>query len=302
MTIPRRHQVSLEHTSYYHCMTRCVRQAFLCGTDRYSGRNFDHRKEWMERRLKFLSHVFAIDLLAFAIMSNHYHVAVHIDAERAAAWSDEDVAKRWGKIYSVPKTVSAGHIKCWRDRLFSLSWYMRCLNEPAARMANREDGCKGRFWDGRFKCQALLDKAALLKCMVYVDLNPIRASIARSPETSLHTSIKARIEQKDAHLAPFLGDKGNANGAVPLRKNEYLSLVDWTGRQLQAKKRGRIPKYLPPILARLGIDNGLWLSEMKHYGKWYFRAVGSIHALEQYRQHLGQKWLLGMRQVGQPSG
>ncbi len=301
MTIPRRQQISLDHTPYYHCTTRCVRRAFLCGRDRYTGQDFDHRKAWMERRLAKLSRVFAIDLLAYAILSNHYHVVIRLNTNRLSAWSDEEVVKRWGMVFAVAEGPSAEQIECWRERLGSLSWYMRCLNEPMARLANREDRCKGRFWEGRFRCQALLDEAALLKCMVYVDLNPIRAAIASTPESSGHTSVKARLERKDSHLAPFSGDEGRRIEAIPLRQQDYLSLVDWTGRQLQSKKRGQIPEHLPPILERVGIDNSLWISEMKHYGKWYYRAVGSLQALEHYCQHLGQKWLKGKVQMAKMS-
>lgn len=186
MAVPRRQQISLDHTPYYHCTTRCVRRAFLCGRDRHTGKSFAHRKTWMERRLVTLSRVFAIDLLAYAIMSNHYHVVVRVDAQQAAHWSDEEVTERWAEIFAVPESVTAENIAVWRERLSSLSWYMRCLNEPLARKANREDRCKGRYWEGRFSCQALLDEAAVLKCMTYVDLNPIRASVASTPESSEH--------------------------------------------------------------------------------------------------------------------
>jgi len=301
MTIARRQQVSLEHTPYYHCSTRCVRRAFLCGKDRYSGQNYDHRKEWLEQRFRYLSQVFAIDLLAYAVMSNHYHVVIRVNMERLATWSDDQVVQRWGMVFTVPQAVSAGQIELWRQRLGSLSWYMRCLNEPMARLANREDGCKGRFWEGRFGCQALLDEAALMRCMVYVDLNPIRAGVCRSPESSDHTSVKARIERQDRHLAPFASDQSSQTDAIPLRQQDYLLLVDWTGRQLQSKKRGRIPAQLPPILDRLGIEHSLWLREMRYYGKWYYRAVGSMQVLQDYCQHLGQNWLKGQAQIARVS-
>lgn len=293
MTIARKQQISLDHTPYYHCTTRCVRRAFLCGDDDRSGRNFDHRKQWLEDRLVLLSTVFAVDLLAYAIMSNHYHVVVRLYAPSAVSWSDEEVVERWGQVFSVPDHVSKELIDTWRQRLSDLSWYMRCLNEPLARAANREDDCSGRFWEGRFHCQALLDEPALLKCMAYVDLNPIRAAIATTPETSAHTSVKARIEQRDGHLLPFVDAQKAAQRSISIRKHEYLQLVDWSGRQIRHHRRGRIAKDLPPILKRLDLSGKAWADEMRHYGRWYYRAVGSLNKLEHYCQHLGQQWLKG---------
>lgn len=296
MTIARRQQISLDHTPYYHCTTRCVRRAFLCGKDRYSGKNFDHRKDWLEERMRALSKVFAIDLLAYAIMSNHYHVVVRINTDKAKSWTDDEVVERWGQLYTAPDETDSNIVNIWRDRLTSLSWFMRCLNEPMARNANKEDKCKGRFWEGRFRCQALLDESALLRCMAYVDLNPIRAAVARTPEESTHTSLKARIDESDDHLMPFDDSVTRPDSGIPMRRNDYLQLVDWTGRQIATSKRGRIPSNLPAVLGRLGLDNDGWMRELTHYGKWYYRAVGSMDCMQRYCQHLGQIRLKGSPQ------
>lgn len=294
MTIARSQQISLDHTPYYHCTSRCVRRAFLCGWDRYSGKDYAHRRQWLEDRLIFLSAVFAIDLLAYAIMSNHYHVVIKLNAEEAAAWSDDEVQERWGKLYArAADTCADLPISTWRERLLSLSWFMRCINEPLARYANREDGCKGRFWEGRFKSQALLDETALLRCMCYVDLNPIRAGIAKTPESSPHTSIKARIDGRHRHLLAFDSGQDKEGTSIPINWRDYLALVDWTGRALQPGKRGAIAAELPPILIRFGLDPDYWIREMQHYGRWYYRAVGSAQALQRYCDHPGQKWLKG---------
>ena len=166
MTRPRSTLVSVVDTPYYHCIGRCVRRAFLCGEDAVTGRSFSHRRHWMLERLKLLTETFAIEICAYALMSNHYHLVVKIDAKRALQWSAHDVVARWARLYSGPPYAQrflAGEplaaferpllerdIAKWRARLVDLSWFMRCLNEWLARRANEEDACKGRFWEGRF--------------------------------------------------------------------------------------------------------------------------------------------------------
>ena len=289
MTMPRSRQVSLEHTPYYHCTTRCVRRAFLCGKDRHTGQSFEHRKTWLEHRFLELADIFAIGLAAYAVMSNHYHVVLCIDAERANSWSDGEVLERWGRVFSVQGSESVERIALYRERLLSLSWFMRCINEPLARRSNREDHCKGRFWEGRFGCQALLDESALIRCMTYVDLNPVRAAVAKTPETSAHTSVKSRLECRDTGLLGF----SDQDGPIPLRRMEYLELVDWSGRLVRQGKRGKMGAELPPIIERLDFSARQWQREMRYYGRWYFRAVGGLASLENYCHHLGQKWLKG---------
>ncbi|MEX2496768.1 MAG: hypothetical protein WD448_11805 [Woeseia sp.] len=294
MGIPRRQQISLEHTRYYHCMSRCVRQAFLCGKDRFTGKSFEHRRQWIEDRLVALSSIFAIELLAYAVLHNHYHVVIRVVPEKVTLMSDAEVAERWGRLFTVPdEGVEEGQLVTWRKRLSSISWFMRCINEPLARRANREDESSGRFWEGRFKLQALLDDSALLKCMAYVDLNPIRSGLARLPEASEHTSIKARIEGRKSHLVRFKDEVPGAADPIVMTYREYLNLVDWTGRCVRSGESGRIPANCAPILERMQLSGNQWVREIGHYGTWYYRAVGSLNSLERYCEHLGQKWLKG---------
>ena len=311
MTIARARQVCLAVTPYYHCVSRCVRRAFLCGSDRFTGRSFEHRRGWIEQRLQLLASVFAIDLCAYAVMSNHYHVVVRINQTEAASWSDDDVVDRWLKLYRGPllaqrylsgeamteaeAKVITELVEVWRERLTDLGWFMRNVNEPIAREANAEDGCTGRFWEGRYKCQALLDERALLTCMAYVDLNPVRAGVANSPETSAHTSFQARILQQDGQLARFEGEVNSADQAfsapIPFALQDYLGLVDWTGRLIRDNKHGVIATSRPPILERLQVSDMSWLAEIKYYGKWYGRAVGAATKAQAYCKATGAKWV-----------
>jgi len=331
MTQARRTLVSLSDTPYYHCLGRCVRRAFLCGQDFATGRDYEHRKHWVVERLRTLGEVFTIDVAAYAVMSNHYHVIVRIDAERAAELTDAEVMARWNRLFSLPLLVEryrAGEtamatemeaaqamIADYRCRLCDLSWFMRCLNEHIARRANAEDGCTGRFWEGRFKSQALLDERALLTCMSYVDLNPVRAGIARTPEASDFTSIQQRIramqsseggktdrDEKDSDTPPALmafkeAERHDSPNELPFSLKDYMELVDWTGRAALTGKRGAIAEDCPPLLKRLGIDEHEFLATMTPAGNRFGKAMGAVDKLREAAQRIKQRSIHGMGQA-----
>ena len=99
MPQPRKSQISLIDTPYYHCVSRCVRRSFLCGEDKFTGQSYEHRRGWVEERLLFLSSVFAIDICAYAVMSNHTHVVVCVVKDMADSWSMKEVIRRWHQLY-----------------------------------------------------------------------------------------------------------------------------------------------------------------------------------------------------------
>ncbi len=298
MTRPRKALISLDETPYYHVFTRCVRRAYLCGVDSYSGRSYEHRRQWIVDRIRLLSSIFAIDICAYAVMSNHYHLALKVCPEQVSTLVDDDIIERWCSLFKGPliaqrhragesltpaEKASLGEIvQVWRTRLGSVSWFMKCLNQPIARRANIEDGCTGKFWECRFTSQALKTEEALLSCMAYVDLNPVRAGMAKSPEASEHTSIRERIEQRfdlanavqsqfnsgnlrsfDIPLKPLLHFTSTRTGeeatGIPCLFGDYLELIDWTGRIARRGKHGRIASNLPRILARIEISVEQWL-------------------------------------------
>ena len=205
MTTARNRLVDPAVTRWYHCVSRCVRRAFLLGNGGLSD-----RKAWLQNRLEELSQIFAIAVAGFAILDNHLHVLVRLDPDVAKGWTDEEVARRWARLYPprnrrrkiIPvsqewidsKVANKEWIAKTRDRLASLSWFMKLLKEPLARMANKEDDCDGAFFAARFKSIAILDLQALLAVCAYIDLNPLVAGITDLFLQSPHTSIKERVE------------------------------------------------------------------------------------------------------------
>ena len=315
MTRPRSELVCPAATPWYHCVCRCVRRAFLCGEDRLTGNDYSHRKAWVLERLALLHEIFTLDLGAYAVMANHYHLVVRLDTERAAALSDEDVIARWSRLFVLPPLVSryqAGGLTTeaeiaaaqtlvglWRQRLGDLSWYMRCLNEHIARLANSEDGRKGRFWEGRYKSQAILDEAGLLACLVYVDLNPLRAAVVDVPEQSVDVSLHQRIQPNPQApetirptLLPFVGahQKPMPLG-IPYDQTDYLQLTDWTGRAQRPDKRGHIDEQAPTILNRLGMDGASFLEAVARQRLSQGSVIGHPLACRQHARQFQRRRL-----------
>jgi hypothetical protein len=207
--VTRRDVVRDGEIAVVHCIQRCVRQAYLAGKDEASGKNFEHRREWIRRRLELVSAVFGIDLLVYSVMNNHFHLIVRTRPDIVKTWSDQEVAKRWLQLF--PGRRAEQHLgspvdtdlamlladkeklETIRCRLSSISWLMRAVCEPIARQANQEDEKKGRFFEGRFKAQRIVDEVGLLACSLYVDLNPVRAALADTLEEAKFTSAFDRI-------------------------------------------------------------------------------------------------------------
>jgi hypothetical protein len=375
---PRNDVIDDNVVGIYHCWTRCVRRAFLCGEDPLTHGNFDHRKGWIYERLETLVRIFAVEACVSAVLSNHYHLIVRNRPDLADAWSDEEVVRRWWQLCperrdehgqpAEPMPVElrsicadAKRVGQLRRRLRSISWFMKSLNEEIAKRANAEESQKGHFWQERFGCRSLLDVAAVLACAVYVDLNEIRAELARTPEQSHNTSAyrrivgrllrreRARLQQTaesqqratlpaapgpvpdateteldaedpdfwlcpidEASRAPLLGPgpvdrdascephssspahKQWRHGFLPLTLDQYLEVLDWTGRQWTSGKRGAIDADLPPILERLGLRASGWLRLVEQFDQRARRAVGSPSSLIEEALRRGRRWLHGI--------
>ena len=315
MTISRRQQVCLTETRYYHCVSRCVRRAFLCGFDEYSGKSYQHRRDWVEKQLLIQSQAFCIDVASYAIMSNHYHVIIKVNPELAASLSAEAILDRWQLLYRLnplmvrfkegnvltdeEKNIVDNEIRRMREVLMSISRFMGYLNEHIARRANAEDGCKGRFWEGRFRSQALLDDVALLQCLAYVDLNPVRAGISKNPLQSDYTSIKRRLAGDSSCLLQFKtgrsGEISQNHDELPFRIKDYLELLDWSGSIIQEDKHGTIRLDTPALIDKFHIKPTHWQVVMKPPVPWHQKALGSARNIKKYCEAMGQRWLCQAR-------
>lgn len=244
--LARGEYVNPNDVQVFHAVQRCVRRAFLCGEDAVTGVSFEHRRLWIRDRLEFLASVFGIDCLTYTVLSNHLHVVLRSRPDVVATWSDDEVARRWLKVFPLQRskdgspqdpidgeinllTGNAERLAELRQRLSDVSWWMRCTAENIARRANREDQCSGRFWEGRFKAQLLLDEASLLACAAYVDLNPVRAALAKSPEESDYTGAKDRIDD----LREGAGEEATTRGAS--RGKPQQATHDWERSQRRRK-------------------------------------------------------------------
>jgi len=250
MSLPRSKYVNDSQEGVYHCFSRCVRRAFLYGFDALTKRDFSHRKAWLVDRLRYLATIFAIEVCAYAIMENHYHAILRLRPDFVATWSDWEVATRWLTLFPRHRNIDGTalppmvldvlalthdpeRIAQLRQRLCSLSWFMGRLNEFIAREANKEDKVKGRFWESRFKCQVLLDDASITSCMAYVDLNPIRAGLAATPEQSDFTSIQERIRSWQQDTRTDHSAFTQARNRRPASPGTDISIPDNAGELLK---------------------------------------------------------------------
>ena len=358
MPVPRRLIVDPSTSGFYHCISRCVRRAFLCGE------GYEHRRRWIQNRLRVLAETFAVDIAAYAILSNHLHIVARTMPDRVDGWSDREVAARWLRVspgyrsdaYDATPSSQAidrlaadrVRIAILRARLASLSWFMKSLKEPLAHLANAEDGVTGHFWEGRFRSPRVLDLAGVLGTMVYTDLNVIRAGLAQTPEQSEYTSVRDRIQVRQryfklaglreraprraerlvradardrspAHsedgiwLAPIesrgsVGDDGDAAGAMDglpgvleMSLDEYLMVVDMTGRVVRGDKTGAIPSELATILARLEIDVERWVTVMSGLPRLFGTVVGGAVSRATEAARRGVRWVCDVMQIDCPA-
>lgn len=333
----RRKLLGRARKSVFHCSTRCVRRAYLCGKDPQTGKDHSHRRGWIINREEQLAKLFTIEVEFRAEMSNHLHAVLRTRPEIAKRLPPRDVARRWLTITKLAKCMSDDmpepdekkidelvkdkkRIAELRRRLSSVSWFMGILLENIARRANREDGATGRFWEARFRCRECADVSGILLCAIYVDLNPIRAGEADSPETARYTSAYQRIEAQtqrknarnraDGWMAELTlrperkadeslayssrtGRRASDLGILPMSLEDYLKLLRWTARLLRSGQRSTIPKNLEAILERMDVSHEAWLETVDNYETTFCHVVGSPSSMAEAAQRMDASCLKG---------
>ena len=314
MTVARSQLVDVNVTRRYHTISRCSRRANLFGEGEATGQEGD-RKAWIERRLQELDNIFAVSTGGFAVLDNHLHLLLRIDVDASAQWSDEEVVRRWFKLYPPrgndrqplaaakvddlvgQRVQDVKWIAMTRGRLSSISWFMKCLKEPLSRMVNKQENCTGSFFEGRFKSMAILDAEALLSVAAYIDLNLVAAGIAATPEQSPHTSVKARVDNAVAQdrladlQAAQHGSVAGSQAASQLEDSLWLIPIE-DRRQLDSSREG--------MLAGFTLGNYLLLVE--HTGRLLREGKASISPeLAGIFERLGstaEAWQARMQRLG----
>ena len=312
MAQSRKSLISLQDTPYYHCISRCVRRSYLCGYDRSTNTSYEHRKSWVEKRLLFLSKIFSIDICAYAVMSNHVHVVLSVNKSVALAWPVDTVLRQWHKMhkgtlltqkYLKGELLSDSELdtvrvtaEVYRKRLFDISWFMRNLNEFIARKANEEDNCTGRFWEGRFRSQALLTEKALLSCMAYVDLNPIRAKAATNIQNSLYTSIHTRLGSSALNnkpvkgLMPFKTQRVNSgHRCLNLTLSDYCELLDNSIKLLLDGSARAAKQENYSNIKIIDLREAQWFKIINDFENAFSFATGDKASMQKFKERTNRK-------------
>ena len=257
MATPRKLLVDPDNACAYHLVSKCTRGMFLCGWDRLTRKQYGHRRRWLVKRAKSLAACFAVDLLNYSVMSNHFHLVIFYDPKACESWSDEEVARRWVDAFPPPKPSSARRGRfaaeaIWEQRkadrrelmlldpprlerarrtLGSLSSYMKHLKQPIARWANLEDDCEGHFFEQRFYSGALLSDRAIIAAAAYVDLNPVRAGLVERLEAYDEASIAERLrenspERLTQYLRPIASGLGRQRSYMGMTLDDYVGLLE----------------------------------------------------------------------------
>jgi len=301
MATPRKCLVDPNVPLFYHLVSRCVQSAYLYGNDPLTGQDCSHRKQQLIDRLKFLVAYFAVDLYGYSIMDNHFHLALYHDPKAHLRWSASEVADRWlavspprswkeqevtPEMFATTKQALLEDPKRLlhvRRQLGSMSTFMKFLKQGIARRANMERGTSGHFFEARFWSGALVSERAILSCMAYIDLNPVRAEIVQSVEDIRHSGIRDRLLEAEADPASLEAYLKPLGGGLPEEPPRLGMTLKGYAELLEGLAK-------PAAAAPDGSFDEQWRRHVAGF-RHRQRAYGSREDIERFAKALGWKRL-----------
>ena len=187
-----------DQSTVYHVMSRSALDGFPLG---------DVEKDFMLDLIRRYSALYLVEILGFSIMGNHFHILVRVFPEYE--YTDEEILKRYADFYGDERIYVDGLIPNLRQKLTSLSEFMREIKVGFARFYNRRHHRRGYFWGDRFKSVIVENGETLINCLAYIDLNPLRAGLVERPEQYRWNSLGYHVQtnNQDDFLSTDFGLK-----------------------------------------------------------------------------------------------
>jgi REP element-mobilizing transposase RayT len=187
-----------DETAVYHVMSRTALDGFPLD---------DIENDFMVDLIRRYSTLYFVEILGFCLMGNHFHLLVRMFPE--FKFTDEDIKKRYADFYGEEEAFADGRIPYWREKLSSLSEFMREIKVGFTRYYNRRHNRRGYFWGDRFKSVIVENGETLINCLAYIDLNPLRAGLVERPEQYRWNSLGYHMQtgNKDNFLSFDFGLK-----------------------------------------------------------------------------------------------
>lgn len=296
--------------------SRCVRECQLMGINPKTGRDYQQRRAWLEKRIKRLAAYFAIEIQSYSISDRELVLTILNRPDNVEAWSDREVTYRWLMICPKRKTRSGEPrepneeeileivqdkdlLRELRTRLSDPSWLMRLILQPLAARANLEEDLTGDFWQGRYQALVLLDEATTLAASVFTDLASIKDDLQKQLCDSLYSSLRIRWESLHSRDTASRLDSticsmkhaGTLESGSPILRitlEEYIDLLDWTRKGLILNNRNDLkePKIVPHrIIEKHNISVELWFLMATEFDRMFYLFSGMHEVLLNYRRN-----------------
>jgi REP element-mobilizing transposase RayT len=240
----------------------------------------DIEKDFMLRLIRRYSSLYLVEILGVCIMGNHFHLLVKMLPEYK--FSDEEIEKRFEGFYGDERVFADGLIPSLREKLSSLSEFIREIKVGFARYYNRRHHRRGYFWGGRFKSVIVEKGETLINCLAYIDLNPLRAGLVERPEEYRWNSLGYHVQtnNRDNFLSTDFGLKEFNVKSKKERIRRYRRYVYEAG-SVNRPEKGNIKVIADKVLEKeRNREFELSRSDRFRYRTRYFSDSGIIGSKE----------------------